>query len=119
MIQQVGGRQYIVFPGRYLYTQRLKDANVDDQVYEHILSMLTVSFAVSNFFISLVQIVLNKVLLVGTKTHTYIGKPIVTNATVHAVVENQVKSIPKSFLSLSGVFSTANLQCLCVAAGSE
>ncbi|XP_019100802.1 PREDICTED: 50S ribosomal protein L21, chloroplastic-like [Camelina sativa] len=61
----VGGRQYIVFPGRYLYTQRLKDANVDD------------------------QIVLNKVLLVGTKTHTYIGKPVVTNATVHAVVENQ------------------------------
>ncbi|AAF79387.1 F15O4.7 [Arabidopsis thaliana] len=61
----VGGRQYIVFPGRYLYTQRLKDANVDD------------------------QIVLNKVLLVGTKTHTYIGKPVVTNATVHAVVESQ------------------------------
>ncbi|CAN6893210.1 unnamed protein product [Brassica oleracea] len=64
-VVMVGGRQYIVFPGRYLYTQRLKDANVDD------------------------QIVLNKVLLVGTKTHTYIGKPIVTNATVHAVVENQ------------------------------
>ncbi|KAJ4881478.1 hypothetical protein Rs2_38533 [Raphanus sativus] len=64
-VVMVGGRQYIVFPGRYLYTQRLKDANVDD------------------------QIVLNKVLLVGTKTHTYIGKPVVTNATVHAVVENQ------------------------------
>ncbi|KAL1195636.1 Large ribosomal subunit protein bL21c [Cardamine amara subsp. amara] len=61
----IGGRQYIVFPGRYLYTSRLKDANVDD------------------------QIVLNKVLLVGTKTHTYIGKPVVTNATVHAVVESQ------------------------------
>ncbi|VVB11603.1 unnamed protein product [Arabis nemorensis] len=61
----VGGRQYIVFPGRYLYTSRLKDASVDDQV------------------------VLNKVLLVGTKTHTYIGKPVVTNATVHAVVESQ------------------------------
>ncbi|KFK26974.1 hypothetical protein AALP_AA8G317700 [Arabis alpina] len=61
----VGGRQYIVFPGRYLYTSRLKDANVND------------------------QIVLNKVLLVGTKTHTYIGKPVVTNATVHAVVESQ------------------------------
>ncbi|CAN8303388.1 unnamed protein product [Cochlearia groenlandica] len=64
-VVMVGGRQYIVFPGRYLYTQRLKDANVND------------------------QIVLNKVLLVGTKTHTYIGKPVVTNATVHAVVENQ------------------------------
>lgn len=37
-----------------------------------------------------VQIVLNKVLLVGTKTSTYIGKPVVTNAAVHAVVEDQV-----------------------------
>lgn len=36
------------------------------------------------------QIILNKVLLVGTKTTTYIGKPVVTNAAVHAVVEEQV-----------------------------
>ncbi|KAK2996143.1 hypothetical protein RJ639_029467, partial [Escallonia herrerae] len=34
-------------------------------------------------------IILNKVLLVGTKTSTYIGKPIVPNAAVHAVVEEQ------------------------------
>lgn len=26
----------------------------------------------------------------GTKTQTYIGKPVVTNAAVHAVVEEQV-----------------------------
>ncbi|GKV09062.1 hypothetical protein SLEP1_g20611 [Rubroshorea leprosula] len=64
-VVMVGSRQYIVFPGRYIYTQRLKGANVDD------------------------KIVLNKVLLVGTKTTTYIGKPIVTNAVVHAVVEEQ------------------------------
>ncbi|KAK8691847.1 hypothetical protein V6N13_075342 [Hibiscus sabdariffa] len=64
-VVMIGGRQYIVFPGRYLYTQRLKGANVDD------------------------KIVLNKVLLVGTKTTTYIGKPVVTNAAVHAVVEEQ------------------------------
>lgn len=38
------------------------------------------------------QIILNKVLLVGTKTNAYIGKPVVTNAAVHAVVEDQVKS---------------------------
>lgn len=36
------------------------------------------------------QVVLNKVLLVGTKTTTYIGKPLVTNAAIHAVVEEQV-----------------------------
>ncbi|XVF30008.1 hypothetical protein REPUB_Repub16aG0020300 [Reevesia pubescens] len=64
-VVMIGSRQYIVFPGRYLYTQRLKGANVNDKV------------------------VLNKVLLVGTKTTTYIGKPVVTNAAVHAVVEEQ------------------------------
>ncbi|KAK9095951.1 hypothetical protein Sjap_021448 [Stephania japonica] len=61
----IGSRQYIVFPGRFITVQRLKGANVDD------------------------KIILNKVLLVGTKTTTYIGKPIVTNAAVHAVVEEQ------------------------------
>ncbi|KAL2497342.1 50S ribosomal protein L21 [Abeliophyllum distichum] len=64
-VVMVGSRQYIVFPGRFIYTQRLKGANVND------------------------KITLNKVLLVGTKTSTYIGKPIVPNATVHAVVEEQ------------------------------
>ncbi|CAL5337298.1 unnamed protein product [Camellia sinensis] len=27
----IGGWQYIVFPGRYIYTQRFKDANVNDK----------------------------------------------------------------------------------------
>ncbi|KAL0360106.1 UNVERIFIED_CONTAM: 50S ribosomal protein L21, chloroplastic [Sesamum radiatum] len=64
-VVMVGSRQYIVFPGRFIYTQKLKGANVND------------------------KITLNKVLLVGTKTSTYIGKPIVPNATVHAIVEEQ------------------------------
>ncbi|XP_050214693.1 50S ribosomal protein L21, chloroplastic [Mercurialis annua] len=64
-VVMIGGRQYIVIPGRFLYVQRLKGANVNDKV------------------------ALNKVLLVGTKMSTYIGKPIVTNAVVHAVVEEQ------------------------------
>ncbi|XP_038899803.1 50S ribosomal protein L21, chloroplastic [Benincasa hispida] len=64
-VVMIGSRQYIVFPGRYIHTQRLKGANVND------------------------KITLNKVLLVGTKTQTYIGKPVVTNAAVHAVVEEQ------------------------------
>lgn len=29
---QIGSRQYIVFPGRFIYTQRLKGANVNDKV---------------------------------------------------------------------------------------
>ncbi|XP_078435215.1 ribosomal protein L21 [Wolffia australiana] len=61
----VGSHQYIVAPGRYINTQRLKGANVDD------------------------KIILNKVLLVGTKTNVYIGEPVVQNAVVHAVVEEQ------------------------------
>ncbi|CAI9114749.1 OLC1v1015540C1 [Oldenlandia corymbosa var. corymbosa] len=65
-VVMVGSRQYIVFPGRYIYTQRLKGANVND------------------------KIILNKVLLVGTKTSTYIGQPVVANAAVHAVVEEQL-----------------------------
>ncbi|CAN4097958.1 unnamed protein product [Withania somnifera] len=66
-VVMVGSRQYIVFPGRYIYTQRLKGANVND------------------------KIILNKVLLVGSKTSTWIGKPVVPNAAVHAVVEEQLK----------------------------
>ncbi|KAL3513553.1 hypothetical protein ACH5RR_026270 [Cinchona calisaya] len=65
-VVMIGSRQYIVFPGRYIYTQRLKGANEND------------------------KIILNKVLLVGTKTSTYIGKPVVSNAAVHAVVEEQL-----------------------------
>ncbi|KDP43354.1 hypothetical protein JCGZ_25459 [Jatropha curcas] len=64
-VVMIGGRQYIVIPGRYIYVQRLKGANVNDKV------------------------TLNKVLLVGTRTSTYIGKPVVTNAVVHALVEEQ------------------------------
>ncbi|KAL5994854.1 60S ribosomal protein L21 [Asimina triloba] len=64
-VVMVGSRQYIVIPGRSIHTQRLKGANVND------------------------KIVLNKVLLVGTKSEAYIGKPVVTNAAVHAVVEEQ------------------------------
>ncbi|KAK4279746.1 hypothetical protein QN277_011472 [Acacia crassicarpa] len=64
-VVMIGSRQYIVFPGRFIYTQRLKGANVND------------------------KITLNKVLLVSSRTTTYIGKPVVTNAVVHATVEEQ------------------------------
>lgn len=54
------------------------------------LHNLLLCFSVSVFEIVFVQIILNRVLLVGTKTSTYIGKPVVPNAAVHAVVEEQV-----------------------------
>nr|ADN34194.1 50S ribosomal protein l21 [Cucumis melo subsp. melo] len=31
-VVMIGSRQYIVFPGRYIHTQRLKGANVNDKV---------------------------------------------------------------------------------------
>ncbi|XP_047322608.1 50S ribosomal protein L21, chloroplastic [Impatiens glandulifera] len=62
-VVMVGGRQYIVIPGRFLYVQRIKDVTVN------------------------AKIVLNKVLLVGTRTSTYLGQPVVPNAVIHAVVE--------------------------------
>ncbi|CAL9091928.1 unnamed protein product [Musa textilis] len=59
---------YIVFRGRFIYTQRLKGANVDDKVR---------------------GIFIGDLLLVGTRTKAYIGQPAVTNAAVHAVFEEQ------------------------------
>ncbi|EXB57726.1 50S ribosomal protein L21 [Morus notabilis] len=79
-VVMIGSRQYIVFPGRFIYTQRLKGANINDKCLP-VLSTLKV--------LDIAQIVLKKVLLVGTKNSTYIGKPVVTNAAVHAVVEEQ------------------------------
>ncbi|CAK8573262.1 unnamed protein product [Lathyrus sativus] len=64
-VVMIGGRQYIVHPGRWLVVQRLKDVKVND------------------------KIALHKVLLVGTDTSCYIGRPIVTNAAVYATVEDQ------------------------------
>ncbi|TKY51521.1 50S ribosomal protein L21 [Spatholobus suberectus] len=64
-VVMIGSRQYIVHPGRWIVVQRLKGANVNDKISLH------------------------KVLLVGTDTSCYIGKPIVTNAVVYATVEEQ------------------------------
>ncbi|XP_015942491.1 50S ribosomal protein L21, chloroplastic [Arachis duranensis] len=64
-VVMVGGRQYIVHPGRWITVQRLKGAKVND------------------------KIALHRVLLVGTDTSCYIGRPVVTNAVVYATVEEQ------------------------------
>ncbi|KAI8531176.1 hypothetical protein RHMOL_Rhmol11G0116900 [Rhododendron molle] len=64
-VVQVGGRQLFVIPGRYIYTQRFKGAKVNDKV------------------------ILNKVLLVSSKTKTWLGLPLVPNTVVHAVIEEQ------------------------------
>jgi hypothetical protein len=42
---QIGSRQYIVMPGRYIYTQRLKGANVNDEVCR---SFLVFAYSLEN-----------------------------------------------------------------------
>ncbi|KAI4346391.1 hypothetical protein L6164_007289 [Bauhinia variegata] len=76
-VVMIGSRQYIVFPGRFIYTRGSR------------LLMSMIRHNQRLVYGTLVQITLNKVLLVGTRTTTYIGKPVVTNAVVHATIEEQ------------------------------
>ena len=55
----------------------------------------------------LLQLILNKVLLIGSSTQTIIGRPIVTEAAVHAVVEEHVSV---TLILLSCVYG--NIECV-------
>ncbi|MCD7466192.1 Calcium-dependent protein kinase 12 [Datura stramonium] len=65
---------------------------IDFSQYCHFLLIVLLCFSTSlcNYFPWKLTLDI-KVLLVGTKTSTWIGKPVVPNATVHAVVEEQLK----------------------------
>ncbi|KAA8519795.1 hypothetical protein F0562_014115 [Nyssa sinensis] len=62
-IVQIGSHQFKVSNGDCVYTERLKFCEVND------------------------KLVLNRVLMVGSRTQTIIGRPILPDAAVHAVVE--------------------------------
>ncbi|GMH05446.1 hypothetical protein Nepgr_007286 [Nepenthes gracilis] len=62
-IVQIGSHQFKVSNGDCIYTERLKYCEVND------------------------KLILNKVLLLGSKSQTIVGRPIVPDAAVHAVVE--------------------------------
>ncbi|XP_050370162.1 50S ribosomal protein L21, mitochondrial [Argentina anserina] len=62
-VVQIGSHQFKVSNGDSIFTERLKFCEVND------------------------KLILNKVLLVGTSSQTMIGRPIVPDATVHAVIE--------------------------------
>jgi len=64
----VTGTQYKVTPGDVIITQTLDGPDIGD------------------------EIVLDKVLLIGTKSWTAIGAPLLNSAHVHAVVEEQTKT---------------------------
>lgn len=55
--------------------------------------MNSIFYAWLDWFACLLQLILNKVLLVGSSRQTMIGRPIVPDAAVHAVVEEHV-SVP-------------------------
>ncbi|KAG6405261.1 hypothetical protein SASPL_132848 [Salvia splendens] len=62
-VVQIGSHQFKVSNGDTIYTERLKHCDVND------------------------KLVLNKVLMLGSLTQTIIGRPILPEAAVHAVVE--------------------------------
>ncbi|XVF25802.1 hypothetical protein REPUB_Repub13aG0244800 [Reevesia pubescens] len=62
-VVQIGSHQFKVSNGDSIFTERLKFCEVND------------------------KLILNKVLFLGSPTQTIIGKPIVPDAAVHAVVE--------------------------------
>ncbi|KAL9993167.1 putative ribosomal protein L21 [Helianthus debilis subsp. tardiflorus] len=59
----IGAHQFKVSNGDCIYTEKLKFCEVND------------------------KIILNKVLMLGSKTQTMIGRPVLLEAAVHAVVE--------------------------------
>ncbi|KAI3803752.1 hypothetical protein L1987_31914 [Smallanthus sonchifolius] len=60
---QIGAHQFKVSNGDCIYTEKLKFCEVND------------------------KLILNKVLMLGSKTQTMIGRPVLPEAAVHAVVE--------------------------------
>eukprot|EP00262_Sarcandra_glabra_P005233 TRINITY_DN1660_c2_g2_i1.p1 TRINITY_DN1660_c2_g2~~TRINITY_DN1660_c2_g2_i1.p1 ORF type:complete len:268 (-),score=41.92 TRINITY_DN1660_c2_g2_i1:267-1070(-) len=62
-VVQIGSHQFKVSNGDSIFTERLKFCEVND------------------------KLILNRVLMLGSKTQTIIGRPILPNAAVHAVVE--------------------------------
>ncbi|XP_027347508.1 50S ribosomal protein L21, mitochondrial [Abrus precatorius] len=62
-VVQIGSHQFKVSNGDSIFTERLKFCEVND------------------------KLILNKVLLLGSASQTIVGRPIVPDATVHAVVE--------------------------------
>ncbi|KAL8143977.1 hypothetical protein V2J09_017009 [Rumex salicifolius] len=62
-VVQIGSHQFKVSNGDCIYTERLKHCDVND------------------------KLILNKVMLLGSQTQTIVGRPILEEAAVHAVVE--------------------------------
>lgn len=62
-VVQIGSHQFKVSNGDSIFTERLKFCQVND------------------------KLILNKILLLGSSTQTIIGRPMVPDAAVHAVVE--------------------------------
>ncbi|GER25432.1 50S ribosomal protein L21 [Striga asiatica] len=69
---QIGSHQFKVSNGDNIYVERLKYCDVND------------------------KLVLNKVLMLGSQTQTIIGRPILPDAAVHAVVEEHDNVAPSS-----------------------
>ncbi|KAG6407425.1 hypothetical protein SASPL_130416 [Salvia splendens] len=98
-VVQIGSHQFKVSNGDTIYTERLKHCDVNDKVshcvynfpWGEAMNLLT-RIAYNSAVAIVLQIcdcalVLNKVLMLGSQTQTIIGRPILPEAAVHAVVE--------------------------------
>lgn len=133
-VTQIGSHQFKVSPNDLIYTEKLKHCDINDKVclisvYSKIsqvlLSILLCRFSVMRVISSLAtpllsmnshinhyakfdsvfsQLMLNKVLMLGSKDQTIIGRPTVPKAAVFAVVEEHVW---KSLYSLISDFLRA------------
>lgn len=52
----------------------------------------------------MLQLILNKVLMLGSATQTLIGRPVLPDATVHAIVEEHVRVDTYYFLFSLGLY---------------
>lgn len=66
-IFELGGRQYKVSPGDYIYAERLKGVDIG------------------------AQLALSKIQAAGSATETLVGRPYISGASVTAVIEEQVQ----------------------------
>lgn len=70
---------------------------MNDASFAHVV--LLTPYGPTVMFFCFLQVVLNKVLLLGSQTQTIIGRPILPDAAVHAVVEEHVRESILYFFS--------------------
>ncbi|KAG6393128.1 hypothetical protein SASPL_147361 [Salvia splendens] len=86
-VVQIGSHQFKVSNGDTIYTERLKHCDINDKLKGFSDTHLVVVGSFSGSLHGCTALVLNKVLMLGSQAQTIIGRPVLPEAAVHAVVE--------------------------------